>query len=494
MVFSSLVFMYVFLAVALVTYFWSKDIKIRNTVLCALSVFFYAWGEPLWVILLIVGCIFDYVLGLNIEKQLRIGNMKTAKLLMILSVVENIAVIGLFKYSGFLISNVNGIFGASIPVPSFTLPIGISFFTFQKLSYTIDVYRGNVKAQRSFVNFLLYISMFFQLIAGPIVRYSWVETEMAKRSVNVHEFSKGIKRFCFGLGKKVLLANVAGEFVDKIMTVADPSKNLTTGEAWLGVFMYALQIYYDFSGYSDMAIGLGRMFGFHFPENFKYPYAATTITEFWRRWHISLSSFFRDYVYIPLGGNRRHMLFNIFVVWALTGLWHGASWNYVLWGLFYGVLLVLEKYFVLKPLANAKKNIKRMFKKTTARIINACIFIVQKAIFIYITLMGWTLFYFESTPRLLEYLGVMYGGGAEKSTINAGLLLNNNLWWFLVAILMTQPVLKITKYIALRAQRKHGVLIYTNDIISSVLSIILLVVSTIMLVGNSFNPFLYFRY
>ncbi len=494
MVFSSLVFMYVFFAVALVAYFWSKDIKIRNIILCALSVFFYAWGEPLWVILLIVGCAIDFVLGLNIEKQLRKGNKQTAKLLMILSVIENIAVIGVFKYSGFLVSNINGIFRAAIPVPSFTLPIGISFFTFQKLSYSIDVYRGEVKAQRSFVNFLLYISMFFQLIAGPIVRYSWIESEIEKRSINVHEFSKGIKRFCFGLGKKVLLANAAGVFVDKIMKVADPAKELTTGEAWLGVFMFALQIYYDFSGYSDMAIGLGRMFGFHFPENFKYPYAASTITEFWRRWHISLSSFFKDYVYIPLGGNRKHMLFNIFVVWALTGLWHGASWNFVLWGLFYGVLLVIEKYFVLKPLANAKKNIKRMFKKTTAMIINACIFIVQKAIFIYITLMGWTLFYFENTSSLGAYLKVLYGGGAEKSTINADIMLNNNLWWFIVAIVMTQPVLKITKYIALRAQRKYGALIYTNDIVSSALSILLLVISTIMLVGNSFNPFLYFNF
>ena len=493
MVFSSLIFMYVFFALTLVIYFWSNDIKVRNTVLCLFSLLFYAWGEPKWAILLIIGCLIDYFLGLNIEKCRKKGNFKIAKILMIISVVENLAMIGVFKYSGFLLGNIKSIFGASFAIPSFTLPIGISFFTFQKLSYTIDVYRGSVKAQRSFVNFVLYISMFFQLIAGPIVRYSWIETEISNRKVNVFEFSKGIKRFCFGLGKKVMLANVAGLLVNEIMVDADVTK-LTTVEAWFGVLMYTLQIYYDFSGYSDMAIGLGRMFGFHFPENFKYPYAATTVTEFWRRWHISLSSFFRDYVYIPLGGNRKHMLLNIFVVWGLTGLWHGASWNYVLWGLYYGTLLVIEKYFILKPLKNAKKNIKRLFNKTTAAIINGCILVVQKIIFIFIVMMGWTLFYFESTPKLMTYLSVMFGGGAKESAIHFEVLIRNNLLWIIFAIAMTQPILKIVKYCAYRLQRKYGALIYFNEVSSSVISISLLIISTIMLVGNSFNPFLYWNF
>ncbi len=489
MVFSSLVFLYAFLAAALILYFWSKDTKIRNIVLCALSVFFYAWGGLLPMILLIIGCFIDYTLGMLIENNSK--NRKLAKFYMIVSVIENLAVIGVFKYSGFFVSNINSLFRAALPVPAFTLPIGISFFTFQKLSYIVDVYRGDVKAQRSFVNFTLYISMFFQLIAGPIVRYSWIETEISKRKVTANELAKGAKRFCFGLGKKVMLANVAGELVDAYML--KDAATLTTPEAWFGVIMFALQIYYDFSGYSDMAIGLGRMFGFHFPENFKYPYAANTITEFWRRWHISLSGFFRDYVYIPLGGNKKHQIFNILVVWALTGLWHGASWNYVLWGLFYGILLIIEKKLVLKPLESAKKNIKRIYKGRKAKIISFCLAAAQKCVFIFITLMGWTLFYFEDTAKLGAYLKTMFGGGA-KGASTLGIVISNNIWWIIVAVAMTFPILRYVKYVAYRLQRRYGALVYVNDLASSAISVLLLVLSTVLLVGNSYNPFLYFRY
>lgn len=488
MVFSSLFFLYGFLAVAILSYFIVRDIKYRNTVLCLLSLFFYAWGEPKWVILLLAGCLIDYIIGISMEKwrQKRI----LSGFLLFLSVALNIATIGVFKYSGFMAENLNGIFGTALSVPYITLPIGISFFTFQKLSYTIDVYRGNVKAQRSYVNFVLYISMFFQLIAGPIVRYSWVETEMSRRSVNVNEFARGVRRFCFGLGKKVVFANAAGAFVDKYMLA--PTATLTTAEAWFGVLMFSLQIYYDFSGYSDMAIGLGRMFGFHFPENFKYPYASLTVTDFWRRWHISLSSFFRDYVYIPLGGNRRHMLVNILVVWTLTGLWHGASWNFVLWGLFYGILLLIEKYFILKPIAKLKKAL-RASLGAFGSFINLIIATVQKAAFIFITLMGWTLFYFEETDALVAYVKVMFGG-ITGSAIDLQTLILNNLYWLIAAIIFTLPVVRIVKYLAYKAQRRFALFAYTNELIGGVFAIVILLVSTASLVGNSFNPFLYFRY
>lgn len=491
MVFSSLVFLYVFLPVTLLLYFWSKDIKVKNTVLCVCSFAFYAWGEPKWVILLLIGCLFDYFFGILIENNRH--NKPLAKLILILAVIENILTIGIFKYSGFIVESINSLTGLSMTVPAITLPIGISFFTFQKLSYTIDVYRGDVKAQRNFVYFALYISMFFQLIAGPIVRYSWIENEITRRNITLYEFSKGLKRFLFGLGKKVLLANVAGKLVDTFLT--KDIAQITTGEAWFGIFMYSLQIYYDFSGYSDMAIGLGRMFGFHFPENFKYPYAANTVTEFWRRWHISLSSFFKDYVYIPLGGNRKHMLFNIAVVWALTGLWHGASWNFVLWGVYYGVLLIIEKYFILKPLERANKNIDRVFTKKEAKWVRIIMAVIQKTAFIFITLMGWTLFYFEDSSRLGKFFGILFGNGFKgESTTPLSMIVQNNIWWIIAAVILTQPVIRCVKYYAYRLQRKYRKLSYFNDFASSAISIVLLVISTIMLVGNSYNPFIYWNF
>lgn len=490
MVFSGLIFLYVFLPVTLYLYYRSNDIKYRNTVLCIVSFFFYAWGEPKWVILLLLGCLADYFLGIFIEKYRE--NKPLARLLLIIAVIENIAVIGVFKYSGFIVENINALFGTSMTVPAFTLPIGISFFTFQKLSYTIDVYRGDVKAQKSFVYFALYISMFFQLIAGPIVRYSWIESEMTRRRTSINEISKGLKRFCFGLGKKVMLANVAGELADKFLLKA-PAE-LTSGEAWFGIFMFALQIYYDFSGYSDMAIGLGRMFGFHFPENFKYPYAAGTVTEFWRRWHISLSTFFRDYVYIPLGGKKKHQIFNIAVVWALTGLWHGASWNYVLWGLFYGVLLVCEKFLVLKQVESLNKKIIAKCSKGASFVLRLCISVVRRCAFIFITLMGWTLFYFEDTKTLGAFVNTMFGGGSHEESLILGTVISNNILWIVFAVIMTLPVLRIVKYYALRYQRRHGKFVFVNEAVSSLCSLALLAVSTAVLVGNSYNPFLYFRY
>ena len=337
MVFSSLMFMCIFLPIVLIAYNLSKNLTYKNTVLIIASLFFYAWGEPIWVVLLIFSAFVDYINGRIIDKYYaRAG----ATIALVSSLVINLGLLAMFKYSGFFIENINTFLHTSISNPNFKLPIGISFYTFQTLSYTIDMYRGKTRVQKSFLGFLAYVSMFPQLVAGPIVRYSTVASELNSRRVTADDFAYGVKRFTAGMCKKVMLANSSGAVASMVLD----STRLTVASSWLGIIMYTFQIYFDFSGYSDMAIGLGRMLGFHFGENFEYPYISRSITEFWRRWHISLSTFFRDYVYIPLGGNRYHAIRNIFIVWLLTGLWHGASWNFIFWGLFYGVLLFIEKH------------------------------------------------------------------------------------------------------------------------------------------------------
>ena len=335
MVFSSLMFMCIFLPIVLIAYNLSKNLTYKNTVLIIASLFFYAWGEPIWVVLLIFSAFVDYINGRIIDKYYaRTG----ATIALVSSLVINLGLLAMFKYSGFFIENINTFLHTSIPNPNFKLPIGISFYTFQTLSYTIDMYRGKTRVQKSFLGFLAYVSMFPQLVAGPIVRYSTVASELNSRRVTADDFAYGVKRFTAGMCKKVMLANSSGAVASMVLD----STRLTVASSWLGIIMYTFQIYFDFSGYSDMAIGLGRMLGFHFGENFEYPYISRSITEFWRRWHISLSTFFRDYVYIPLGGNRYHAIRNIFIVWLLTGLWHGASWNFIFWGLFYGLKRTLD--------------------------------------------------------------------------------------------------------------------------------------------------------
>ncbi|MCA9637701.1 MAG: MBOAT family protein, partial [Myxococcales bacterium] len=334
MVFASLVFLYVFLPLNLLTYYGLRRESHRNLALIAASLIFYAWGEPVWVSLLILSSALDYVHALIIERWRGSGWAKAA---LASSIVTNLGLLGAFKYSGFLARGLNDAFGLGLSVPEFALPIGISFYTFQALSYVADVYRGEVAAQRSYLKFLLFLSLYHQLVAGPIVRYVHIAREIAERRHTLADFSGGITRFCVGLFKKVCIANVAGQLVMRTMEV-DPG-GLSVAEGWFGLLMFSLQIYYDFSGYSDMAIGLGMLFGFHYHENFNYPYVARSAAEFWRRWHISLGSFFRDYLYIPLGGRRRRPIRNLLIVWGLTGLWHGASWNFVLWGLYFGVLI-----------------------------------------------------------------------------------------------------------------------------------------------------------
>ena len=354
MVFSSLLFLFYFLPAVLVVYFLVPR-RFKNVVLLVFSLAFYGWGEPVYVLLMVFSILMDYSLGRWMHTRLEKGNVRAARRILVLSVVCNLALLAFFKYADFLIGNLNGLFGLGIPKLDLPLPIGISFYTFQAMSYLIDLYRGDVPVQKSLVAFGTYVSLFPQLIAGPIVRMSTVSAELSCRRETADLFSSGIRRFVAGLGKKVLLANNIGAVWTAISQQDVTTLPVLT--AWIGLAAFTLQIYFDFSGYSDMAIGLGRMFGFHFLENFNYPYTAVSVTDFWRRWHISLSSWFREYVYIPLGGNRHgalKQLRNLLIVWMLTGIWHGASWNFIAWGLYYFVLLTIEKTFLLKYLKKGK--------------------------------------------------------------------------------------------------------------------------------------------
>ena len=362
MVFSSSTFLMAFLPLTLLLYYGvgvalTKNVTVKNCILLLGSLVFYAWGEPVYIVLMLLSILFNFAAGRVIDDARDSGRDKTATAQFVLAVIFNLGVLGFFKYADFLVDNLNGIFGAHIPPLELPLPIGISFYTFQILSYIIDLYTGKIRVQKSLVSFALYISLFPQLIAGPIVKYRDIEEQLVGRKESWSKYSYGMTRFVVGLAKKLLLANTLGAVYSGIQAMDVGSLSALT--AWTGIACYTLQIYFDFSGYSDMAIGLGSMFGFRFNENFNYPYIATSITDFWRRWHISLSSWFRDYVYIPLGGNRRktpRVIFNLMVVWLLTGFWHGASWNFVLWGLYFLVLLILEKAFLLKLVLHKLKS------------------------------------------------------------------------------------------------------------------------------------------
>ena len=361
MVFSSIFFLFTFLPLSLLLY-WMSPAKIKNFTLLAVSLFFYAWGEPVYVLLMIASILTNFVFGIFIESELIKEKRAVRRALFISAVVFNILILGFFKYYGFLAENINALFNADIAYSELPLPIGISFYTFQVLSYVIDVYIGKVRLQRNPVSFALYVTMFPQLIAGPIVRYSDIESQLEQRNVSAAKFGEGAQRFIQGLGKKVLIANSMGALWD--ITQAMDMTGISVFSAWLGIIAYTFQIYFDFSGYSDMAIGLGKMFGFEFMENFDHPYISRSVTEFWRRWHISLGTWFREYVYIPLGGNRCsriRQIRNIMAVWMLTGLWHGASWNFVVWGIYYGCLLLIEKMFLKKLIDNAPAIISHVY-------------------------------------------------------------------------------------------------------------------------------------
>lgn len=464
-------FIYLFLPVCLLLYFILRSIKARNYLLLAMSLLFYAWGEPKWIILMIVTTLIDYGAGLLVDKY---RGQKLAKWALAGSVVITLSFLAVFKYLGFFNQNLNQIFGAELPTHIFNLPIGISFYTFQAITYVVDVYRGKAQVQRSYANLLLYVALFPQLIAGPIVRYTDIAAQLENRETTLPGFSKGITRFVTGLGKKVLLANIAGQVATSLIG-GDLSQASVLG-AWLGIFAYTFQIYFDFSGYSDMAIGLGHMFGFTYVENFNYPYISKSITEFWRRWHISLSTFFRDYVYIPLGGNRRHQLRNMFIVWALTGLWHGASWNFVLWGLYYFVFLAIEKLFLGKFL-----------EKLPA--------VVGHVYALFIIVVGWVFFYFDDVSRLGQMLKLMFGFSGQAGVLPTDtVLLKNHLVFFLVAIIACIPVSKLVKALLIRFSRRGTAQEAIAGAVGIVYDVALLFFSTAALVGASYNPFLYFRF
>lgn len=472
MVFSNLFFIYLFLPLNLILYYAVPNKTWKNVVLLLFSLFFYSWGEPVWVFLLMLTAFLDYTWAKCIEYFNLTGQQRRKKMALIASLVFDLGMLGVFKYSGFVVENINLLTGLSLPVPKIALPIGISFYTFQTISYVLDVYRGQVAAQKRYYKYLMYLSSYHQLVAGPIVRYSDVAAEIENRTVSAQDFSEGITRFCLGLTKKVVVANVAGSLAGNYLD-ADLA-SLSVAGAWFGVLLYTLQIYYDFSAYSDMAIGLGRMFGFHYHQNFNYPYIAKSVTEFWRRWHISLSSFFRDYVYIPLGGKYRHQIFNICVVWFLTGLWHGASWNFILWGVFYGALLIVEKLGLLKVLEKIPSVFSHLY-------------------LLFLTLIGWTIFYTTDLGKLGGYFGVMFGlSGNALSDPQLSITFMNNLFWLIAAVLFCMPITQLVKRWA-QAQRSEGVRAGIS-IVNAIMNVMLLFVCTAMLVGDSYNPFLYFRF
>ena len=454
MVFSNLIFLYLFLPVCLIAYFFCPGIRAKNAVLILFSLIFYAWGEPVYLLLMIASAAVNWYFGLLIERRRK-------KIFLILALVLDLGCLAVFKYAGFFVENLNAVFGASIPVPQIALPIGISFYTFQALSYTVDVWRGDVPAQRSFAKLLLYISLFPQLIAGPIVRYSDVAAQIDDRQFDASEAFYGATRFCIGLAKKVLLADAAGKVASQILDGSLASN--TTVAAWLGILLYTFEIYFDFSGYSDMAIGMGRIFGFKYMENFRLPYTAVSITDFWRRWHISLSSFFRDYVYIPLGGNRvkrsRHF-FNIFVVWFLTGFWHGANWNFIFWGLYFFVLLMIEKTFLLKHLEKSR--------------------ILSHIYVIFLVMISWAIFALSDMSLLGELFVRMF-------SLNGGIdwiyYLRDYAVVFVLCVLASTPVFKIA-----------ADTIGKNRIIRTVFLSAVLLVSVAFMVDSTYSPFLYFNF
>jgi alginate O-acetyltransferase complex protein AlgI len=464
MVFSSLEFLLRFLPLVLLLYF-AVPRRLKNPVLLIASLFFYAWGEPVYVVLMMVSCLVNYALGLLIDRN---RGRTTAKTALAVAVVANLLALGFFKYADFLIANLNNLFGSSIGPLALPLPIGISFYTFQALSYTTDVYRGKVPVQRNPVTLAMYITLFPQLIAGPIVRYPTIAQELTERTHSLTLFAEGVHRFVLGLAKKVIIANNIGLVWESATTTAHPSVLLS----WLGLIAFAFQIYFDFSGYSDMAIGLGRMLGFHLPENFDFPYIAQSITEFWRRWHMSLGQWFRDYLYIPLGGNRvsrAKWLRNVLVVWLLTGFWHGASWNFAFWGLYFGLLLLIEKLFLGKIL----QRLPRIFRHLYA---------------LSIVLLGWVFFQLDSVPDILNYLGDMFMlNGIDLWNRESLYILRSNLVLLLIAAVGSVPLAgRVYQRCSQQALVRAGVM--------PVLHIVLLIASMAYVIDSSFNQFLYFRF
>lgn len=460
MLFSSNVFLFAFLPIVLILYYILPR-PFRNPVLLFFSLLFYGWGEPVYLILMVITILVDFFFGLFINKKKEKG--QSAKSILIVGIIANLLILGFFKYAGFFAETLRLIpFLSEIPVPEITLPIGISFYIFQSMSYIIDVYRDDAPVQKNPLTLGTYVTLFPQLIAGPIVRYGDVAQQMDSRNENVSDFSSGVMLFIFGLAKKVLLANPMGNLWNMLQTEDG------LAAAWMGICAYSLQIYFDFSGYSDMARGLGRMFGFEFLENFNYPYISKNITEFWRRWHISLSTWFKEYVYIPLGGNRKGLprqIINILIVWSLTGFWHGASWNFILWGMFYGVILIIEKSFLLKWLKKLPSFVGHIYS-------------------LFLVMLGWVLFYFEDMSSLGGFFAKLFIPSGVSSDTSITML--SYLPMLIISIIAATP---LAKKLFEKNEDKSAV-----RIIRSAAAVILFILSVAALASQSYNPFIYFRF
>lgn len=469
MVFSSLTFMFVFLPIVLILYYIVPK-KFKNLFILISGLIFYAWGEPVYVLIMIVSTLIDYTAGLLIY---RFDKSKTIKrICLIVSLLMNLGLLGVFKYSGFIMQNIDIIFGTSLydPNHALPLPIGISFFTFQSMSYTIDMYMGKIKVQKNPISFAAFVTLFPQIVAGPIVRYDDIAKELDDRTVNLDCIYEGILKFITGVGKKVLIANNIGMLWTSVKGMETSELSVLT--AWLGILAFTLQIYFDFSGYSDMAIGLGKMMGFNFPQNFNYPYQSKSISEFWRRWHITLGAWFKSYVYFPLGGSRKgkgRTVFNLAVVWLLTGIWHGASWNFILWGVLYGLVIIMEKLFLGKILERIPDFFSWLYT-------------------IVLVILGWVLFDTADIPTALGYMGAMFGGG--------GTLVDNTAMYYLINygvmfVIGTFACTDIFSRAAEWLKEKMPLLVnYSTPIAKTAI----MVLSTAYLADATYNPFLYFNF
>jgi alginate O-acetyltransferase complex protein AlgI len=467
MVFSSITFLYYFLPLVLVLYFLAPY-KFKNFVLLSSSLLFYFYGEPVYTVLLVISCVSGYLHGLWIE---RAKKGRYAKVSLISSVITSVGGLVFFKYTDFFIENINRLFNSSIPLLRITLPIGISFYTFQILSYTIDVYRGNAEAQRNLFNFSMYVSLFPQLIAGPVVRYTTIEKEILYREHTLEEFAYGVRRFITGLSKKVLLANNLGEL---IAALQNPDE-ISLLSYWIIGISFTLQVYFDFSGYSDMAIGMGRMFGFRFSENFNYPFESKSITDFWRRWHISLGTWFRDYVYIPLGGNRVSLpkwIRNVIIVWFLTGFWHGAHWNFIIWGLYFAILMIIEKLILRKYLDKIPVILARLYT-------------------LFFILISFVIFNADGIKSSLNILSGMLGLNSVPC-INSYTLYYLKSYFIILIISIIASISLGSKIVVRLGKNKAAQLIVS--ILEPIGLLLLLILVTAYLVDGSFNPFLYFRF
>ena len=472
MIFSSLLFLFRFLPIVLLLYY-ALPKKLRNLVLLLVSLVFYAWGEPVYVVLMIVSILISWSGGLAVDRFLRAGNEKGARISLGVSVAAGLSLLGFFKYADFVLRTINQAAGSDIPLLRLALPIGISFYTFQTISYIIDVYRGTASVQTNIISYGAYVTMFPQLIAGPIVQYKTIDRQLRSRHESSEEFADGVMRFMIGLGKKVLLANNAGVLWDSIRVM--DTGNLPVLTAWIGIAAYTFQIYFDFSGYSDMAIGLGHMFGFRFLENFDHPYLSKSATEFWRRWHISLGTWFREYVYIPLGGNRVGrfgLIRNTMIVWLLTGIWHGADWNFMLWGLYYGILLMLEKLVFGRALEKLPSVLRHVY----------CMFVVM---------IGWYLFSFNEISGGYGYLAALFGGGGRFMDRGSIYQMYSNAV-LLIILIIGSTTLPIRAASAVLKKVR-----YSNTatvVLRGAFTVCVFMFSVAYLVSASYNPFLYFRF